>query len=90
MMAKACMCCEFRDSAMQSRQYEVRLLAVFLHMAESLRSLYKCAESCGMLCRRYGNWEYHYVGLPVFGSYGGGWGGYGSNYWCNSYYPGDP
>ena len=43
-----------------------------------------------MLWCRYGNWEYHYVGLPVFGAWGGGWGGYGPNYWCNSYNPGAP
>ncbi len=36
--------------------------------------------------RRYGNWQYHYVGLPVIGYWGGGWGGYGAGYWGNSYY----
>ena len=37
-----------------------------------------------MLCR-YGNWEYNHVGLPVIGSWGGGWGGYGPGYWGNSF-----
>lgn len=37
-----------------------------------------------VLCR-YGNWEYNHVGLPVIGSWGGGWGGYGPGYWGNSF-----
>ena len=37
-----------------------------------------------LLCR-YGDWQYHYVGRPAFREWGGGWGGYGPNYWGNSY-----
>lgn len=39
-----------------------------------------------MLFDRYGDWQYHRVGLPVIGSWSGGWGGYGPGYWGNSYY----
>ena len=41
-----------------------------------------------LYCCRYGDWQYHYVGRPALGYWSGGWGGYGPNYWGNSYYPG--